>query len=33
MADKKITALTKLGSPGVFDRAAKYIISEKDNEK
>lgn len=24
---------TKLGSPGVFDRAAKHIISEKDNEK
>ena len=24
---------TKLGSPGVFDRAAKYIISEKDNER
>ena len=23
----------KLGSPGVFDRAAKHIISEKDNEK
>ena len=24
---------TKLGSPGVFDRAAKHIISKKDNEK
>ena len=24
---------TKLGSPGVFDRAAKHIISEKNNEK
>ena len=24
---------TKLGSPGVFDRAAKYIISERDNER
>ena len=24
---------TKLGSPGVFDRAAKHIISEEDNEK
>ena len=24
---------TKLGSPGVFDRAAKHIISEKDNGK
>ena len=24
---------TKLGSTGVFDRAAKHIISEKDNEK
>ena len=23
----------KLGSPGVFDRAAKHIISEKDNGK
>ena len=24
---------TKLGSPGVFDRAAKHIISEDDDEK
>ena len=24
---------TKLGPPGMFDRAAKHIISEKDNEK
>ena len=24
---------TKLGSPGVFDRAAKHIISDKNNEK
>ncbi len=28
---KKIRKM--LGSPGVFDRAAKHIISEKDNEK
>jgi len=27
------TIRTKLGSPGMFDRAAKHIISEKDNEK
>ena len=24
---------TKLGSPGVFDRTAKHIISKKDNEE